>query len=87
MKVLNPRLDSSPWGSGNGKRRPTENLALRVRGFDGRNFTGRGETETPLLGVNTRSLAHQDPGEKSSDFTGFRATLPAGIGGSPVEVE
>lgn len=56
-------------------------------GFDGRNSIGLGETETPLLGVNTSSLAHQDPGEKSSDFIGFRARLPAGIGGSPVEVE
>lgn len=56
-------------------------------GFDGRNSRGLGETETLLLGVNTRFLAHQDPGEKSRDFLGFRARLPAGIRGSPVEVE
>ena len=56
-------------------------------GFDSRNSRGLGETETLLLGVNTRSLAHQDPGEKSRDFLEFRARLPAGIGGSPVEVE
>ena len=75
------------WESGNGRRSHERVRILRPVEFEHKNYTGMRETETLLLGVNTRSLAHQDPGEKSRDFLGFRARLPAGIGGSPVEVE
>ena len=87
MKVLNPRLDSSPWGSGNGKRRPTENLALRVSGVWRQEFQRTGGNRNSTLGGEHKVSCTPGPREKSRDFLGFRARLPAGIGGSPVEVE
>ena len=83
MKVLSSVLGSPSWGSGN-RWRTTQRIWLwRPVGFDHRNSTGLGETETPLLEVCTQD--HMCPRAQGKKHIEPGPDLPASIWGSPSE--
>ena len=69
MKVLNPTLGSPAWGSGFRRRSPQSICLRRPVGFDHRNSTGLGETETPVLESAHKVSCALGPRGKSSDLT------------------
>ena len=83
-KVLGPTTDFPTWGSGKGTETPQGIWLWRPVGFDYRTPTGQ---ETDSLRARTKPCAHQDPGGRSSDPTGYWARLgcerPRGSGLRP----
>ena len=57
VKVLNPMSGFPTWGSSNRRRNSQRIRLCKLAGFDRRNSTGLGETETPLL-EGTQSSVH-----------------------------
>ena len=65
VKVLSPTLAFSAWESGNRRRSPQRIWLWRQAGFDCRNYTGLGKTETPPLEDMHKDLWAPGPrGEK-----------------------
>ena len=61
LKLLSPMSEFSAWGSGNRRRSPERTCLCLPVGFDHRNSTGLGETETLVLKDAHKVSVHLNP--------------------------